>query len=133
MSIFEDYREWYNKGLVAFEQENYKDAIDHLLHALECDPKQLLVWSSLGVAYAFNKEYDNAIEIINDLFKFNPQIQKREDLAKHLYDSLPKEHYDIIEKMVINALEPDSKYEGPWETVGSYYLYKEDNEKAIEA
>jgi len=131
MSGLDDFRYWVSQGVKAFNQKQYNEALDHMLHALETDPTQIMVWINLSSIYFVIGELDKALDCRFNLIKFHPEINTEKEYLQKLYEILPDKNKIELKEASIQALEPDFK--GNWELVASYNTYFGEYKKAVDA
>jgi tetratricopeptide (TPR) repeat protein len=68
----------------------WPDTLEHRIHLLQAHPKLRTNWVGLAVAYHLNKQYDNAIDVLN---KF-----------EEMQVDAPKRDYDTSELVLYHAL-----------------------------
>lgn len=62
----------YDKGIDAFEQNDFKKAIKHYKKAVKIDDKFVFAWDNLGRSYRMNNQYDKAIQSYEKSYSIDP-------------------------------------------------------------
>lgn len=61
-----------NKAITAYNKQQYKDAEQAFIKAIESNPKYAEAYANLGALYAKFKEYDKAIKLYKECIKIKP-------------------------------------------------------------
>ncbi len=131
MSNINGYQYWFTKGVSSLSKNQFQEAIKHFKIALNIDPRQKMVWITLGGAYIQSGKLDKGISATENILKFNLDITNGSEIVKGFFEKTPltQPYIEEFEK----AFDKDYEFYGNWEAVGSYYASKEDYEKAIKA
>lgn len=65
--------EYYNKGIVAFDDQDYKKAIEYYKKAVKVDKKFAFAWDNLGLSYRYTENFEKAIECYEKSLKIDPK------------------------------------------------------------
>jgi len=131
MSNINGYQYWFNKGVSFLAKNQLKEAIKHFKIALNIDPRQRIIWVTLGGAYIQSGKLDKGINTAENILKFNLDITNGKEVLKGLFEKTPstQPYIEEFEK----AFEKEHEFHGNWEAVGSYFASKGDFKKAIKA
>lgn len=61
-----------NKAIESYNKQQFKDAEQHFIKAIELNPKYAEAYANLGALYAKFKEYDKAIKLYQECIKIKP-------------------------------------------------------------
>jgi len=61
-----------NKAIELYNKQQFKDAEQHFIKAIELNPKYAEAYANLGALYAKFKEYDKAIKLYQECIKIKP-------------------------------------------------------------
>jgi tetratricopeptide (TPR) repeat protein len=70
------FRALYGKGMQAYKDGKYDEAINHLIQATEKTPKKPLPWFYLGLTYAKKEQYTEAIEACRRAIAVDPKFSE---------------------------------------------------------
>lgn len=65
---------WHLLGLIAYQQEQYKTAIERINHALQLNAKAAIFHNSLGSVYQKLYNFDQALECYQKAIQLQPKI-----------------------------------------------------------
>ena len=110
--------DWFNKGIVLYNQDKYDEAIKAFDEAIKLDPKYAYAWNGKGIALADQGKYDEAIEAYDEAIKLDPKdartwYNKGITLGKDLG------RYDEAIKAFDEAIKLDPKLAMAWNNKGT--------------
>lgn len=123
--------EYYNKGLDAVKEENYKKAISYFKKAVKEDPQFAFAWDNLGINYRRLNDYDKAIECYKNSLDIDPygQMPLQNIAVAYQYKKEYQKAIAAYEKLAtVDKNNPEIYY-----GIGNIYaLFLEDYEKGLQ-
>ena len=77
-------QEWFDKGLNAYGQQKYGEAINCYTQAIKINPKYVIAYTKRGVLYCFKGNYDKAWDDVHKVESLGGQV------PEFLLKALPK-------------------------------------------
>ena len=109
-------------------EEEYQLAEKALIEIIARDKKDLRAYELLGKVYRFQKNYDQAAEIIKYLIKLK-SLQYRKN---HPEPQLKKQKLEEAEEAIMDSLDVDSDVSRFYDDLGEIYLLEGKPEKALD-
>lgn len=116
------------QGQIKFKNGNYREAIKEFKQALNYKLEDTVAWVFLSNAYSSLQEYDNMLESMRNIIKYNSKIKDENDMFYAL-PPIAKNINKIIE-LCTDAIKNPAEFKGEWLLVGSYFLTKKEYNKA---
>ncbi len=123
-----DYNFHMRQGQIKFKNGNYREAIKEFKQALNYKLEDTVAWVFLSNTYSSLQEYDNMLESMRNIIKYNPKIKDENDMFYAL-PPIAKNINKIIE-LCTNAIKNPAEFKGEWSLVGSYFLTKKEYNRA---
>lgn len=70
---------WHLWGVIAYEENDYKTAIERMTRAIELNPNSSSFYNSLGAAYRGQKKFTEAINCYQKSLQLQPSFQQAHD------------------------------------------------------
>ncbi|MGU3376869.1 tetratricopeptide repeat protein [Chryseobacterium sp. M5A1_1a] len=124
-------KDFYDKAIIASENNDWKEAIQNYEQAVKIDPKFTYAWDNLGICYRRIGEYDNALNAYKKSLEVDPKgrMSLQNIAITYIYKKEYQKALDAYSDF--DKLYPDDAevYYG----IGHIYNdYLKDNEKALD-
>lgn len=121
-SIFE--KAYYEKGYIYYQQSNYEDAINEFKKAIKYKSKYEDAFYYRGLCYWAKGLNYSAIEDFSEAIKLDSLDEYNFDARGKTYDKLNM--FDKAEKDYLKAIKINTKFVGPYISIG-YLYYNDEN------
>lgn len=111
------------------DEEEYQLAEKALIEIIARDKKDLRAYELLGKVYRFQKNYDQAAEIIKYLIKLK-SLQYRKN---HPESQLKKQKLEEVEEAIMQSVDVDSDISRFYDDLGEIYLLDGKSSKALDS